>query len=237
MLRHAQPSTAFPPTHSAAHRAAPVQPLSLFVSPPSTTFCPFSALPYLSSLCCFSQNTPFFFFLPSPFHPWLIEMTHVSVSEWWCHWLLWRDCPMRALLYGGSSPAAACRLVVVTKQKHTRTSCQTHICDYEILFWLHHFSGYFLALKDWCNSSILYQGSYGSNEPKTVQHMLMNVKINNVQSNFAVCVSSAGPYTINHILATKSNKILSFIVKITKPLLNTYTNTCKLTKNKLMLHI
>lgn len=79
-----------------------------------------SSLAVLLLLCVLAHSTlfpqvqkPF----SSPFHLWLIEMTYVSVSQWWCHWLLWRDCPARALLCGSSSPAVACCLVCRHTQK------------------------------------------------------------------------------------------------------------------------
>lgn len=108
----AQHSTA---QHTHTHRL----PYHPFVSLPSIPF-----FPHCFCLLWCSLSRPTLRFSPkcrilfsSPFHLWLTEMTHVSVSQWWCHWLLWRDCPVRALLCGSSSPAVACCLVC----RHTHT--------------------------------------------------------------------------------------------------------------------
>lgn len=139
-----------PAQHSSRTHRLPYHP---FVSSPSIPF-----FPHCSGLLCCSVYDPtlrFFSevrnpFFSSPFHLWLAEMTHVSVSQWWCHWLLWRDCPVRALLCGSSSPAVArclvCRHTRREKKGKKHISClpnKNHlivIMTFWLNKWLHHFS-------------------------------------------------------------------------------------------------
>lgn len=149
MLLHTQPSIAQPST-ARAHTGSHTILLSALLLFPS-----FLTVPAFSAALCLDPTPRFFSevqnpFFSSPFHLWLAEMTHVSVSQWWCHWLLWRDCPVRALLCGSSSPAVArclvCRHTRREKKGKKHISClpnKNHlivIMTFWLNKWLHHFS-------------------------------------------------------------------------------------------------
>lgn len=144
MPRHAQP---LPDAAQRAHTATSVSLVCQTpIYNPSSLFSPSRLLPVSAHSKLFSPvQNPF----SSPFHLWLIKMTRVSVSQWWCHRPLWRDCPARALLCGSSFPAVACCLACRHTQKREDWSCLPKQNRFITIVafdkrWLHHFSRMFL---------------------------------------------------------------------------------------------
>lgn len=134
---NAIPHAALPDAAQRVRAAASVSlvcqdPPPRFISDPSSLFSPSLPQPTLS----FSPEwqDPFL----SLFHLWLRKMTLVSVSRWWCHRLLWRDCPVRPLLCGSSFPAVACCLACRHTQKKNKkhTASQTKALHHHRGVWL-----------------------------------------------------------------------------------------------------